>query len=126
MIYVLVGEIASGKSTWTRNAVANGDLVVNDDAIVNMLHADQYIAYDTSLKPLYKSIEDHIIHCAIMIGRSVIIDRGLNIKLTARKRFIALARSLDVQVSAIIFPRHTPEEHALRRFKSDNRGHTVP
>ena len=123
-IVVLVGMVASGKS-WTRNAILNtGDLVVNDDAIVNMLHANNYTAYETDLKPLYKSIEDHIVHCAIMIGRSVIIDRGLSIKNTARERFISLARSLDVQVSAIVFPRHSPEEHARRRFQSDSRGHT--
>ena len=99
-----------------------GAIVVNDDAIVTMLHGGDYTLYNKQLKPLYKSIEDHIIHLGVISGKDVIVDRGLNISIDGRRRFIALAKSLDVKIRAVVFTRESPEIHAKRRFDHDNRG----
>ena len=125
MIEVLVGMIASGKSTWARERARQGWLVMNDDAVVNMLHGGEYVLYDKDLRPLYKSIEDHVVHAAVLLKRDLVIDRGLDIDSTARKRWIALARSLDVPVRAVSFEVYPPEIHGERRFKKDARGHTL-
>lgn len=122
-MYVLCGMVSSGKSTYCKNAADAGFLIVNDDAIVNLLHADKYTLYDKKLKVLYKSIENHIVSSSIGIGRSVIIDRGLNVSKNGRRRWCALADSFDVECEAIVFHNDGPEEHALRRFNSDPRGH---
>ena len=45
-IQVLCGMIASGKSTYANNAARSGTICINDDAIVNMLHANNYDLYD--------------------------------------------------------------------------------
>ena len=50
MIKLLVGCIASGKSTYCRNAAKAGTIIINDDDIVNMLHGGQYGLYDKKLK----------------------------------------------------------------------------
>jgi dephospho-CoA kinase len=76
-IQVLVGMIASGKSTYAKNAARRGVICVNDDAVVNLVHADDYTLYDKSLKILYKSIENHIISMALAMSRTVLVDRGL-------------------------------------------------
>lgn len=123
-IQVLVGMIASGKSTYCRNAAKNGFIIVNDDAIVNMVHADDYTLYSKGLKLLYKSTENHIISTALAMDRPVIVDRGLNISLRGRRRWIALANSFDIPCEAIMFHRDTDETHALRRSSKDSRGHT--
>lgn len=123
MIQVLVGMIASGKSTYARNAAKKGIICVNDDAIVNMIHADEYTLYDRKLKPLYKSIENSIISSALLMDRKVLVDRGLNCTVEGRKRWIALANSFDVQCEAVVFTNEGPEVHAQRRTKSDARGH---
>ncbi len=123
-IHVLVGMIASGKSTYTRNAARQGAIIVNDDAIVNAVHGDEYALYDKELKFLYKSTENHIISVALAMHRTVIIDRGLNLSVQGRRRWIALAKSFDVDVEAIQFKIETPEIHAQRRMQSDSRGHT--
>jgi hypothetical protein len=39
-----------------------------------------------------------------------------------RQRWIALAKSFDVQCEAIVFKNDGPEVHAQRRFNSDARG----
>lgn len=123
-IYVLVGMIASGKSTYCKNAAKSGQVIMNDDAIVNMLHADDYTLYDKKLKILYKSIENNIISLGLCMGRTVVIDRGLNVSKSARQRWIAIARSFDVPCEAIIFPKVDNAVHARRRFESASRGHS--
>ncbi len=123
-IYVLVGMIASGKSTYCANAAKKGAVIMNDDAIVNMVHADDYTLYDKKLKILYKTLENTVISLGISLGRNVVIDRGLNVSVKARRRWIALAESFDVECDAIVFPKDTNEVHAQRRFEKDSRGHS--
>lgn len=122
-IQVLVGMIASGKSTYAKNAARAGVLCVNDDAIVNMLHADDYTLYEKKFKPLYKTLENQVIGTVLLMGRNVLVDRGLNNSVNGRQRWLALAKSFDVPCEAIVFSNDSPEVHAKRRFESDARGH---
>lgn len=122
-LYVLCGMIASGKSTYCKNAAKFGLLTLNDDSIVNMLHGDDYLLYSKDLKLIYKSTENHIISMALAMHRYIIIDRALNLSVQGRRRWIVLAKSFDVPVEAIQFKVETPEVHAERRAKSDTRGH---
>lgn len=124
-IQVLVGMIASGKSTYCSNAAKAGVVIVNDDAIVNLVHSNDYTLYDKKLKILYKSIENNIISLGLCMGRIVLIDRGLNVSQTGRRRWLALAQSYDVPCEAIVFPFDGPLTHAQRRFDSDDRGHSL-
>jgi hypothetical protein len=114
--------VASGKSTYARDAARRGVLCINDDAIYSMIHGGDYTLYDPALKPLYKSIENHALAAAILAGRDVLIDRGLNVSVAARQRWLSIARSFDVPCEAIVFPRHTSEVHAHRRYDGDHRG----
>jgi predicted kinase len=121
-IQVLVGMVASGKSTYAKNAAEYGFVCVNDDAIVSMLHAGDYTLYDKSLKPIYKTIEVAIVTSALQLGRSVIIDKGTSGRAASRARWIAIANSFDLPCEAVVFPRQQASEHARRRFESDSRG----
>lgn len=121
-IQLLIGMIASAKSHYAKNAAKQGLIIVNDDDIVTSLHGGDYTLYDKKLKVLYKSIENTIVSFALSIGKSVIIDRGVNISLQGRKRWIALAKSFDVLCEAIVFEKQSPETHAQRRFNHDPRG----
>lgn len=123
MIEVLCGMIASYKSTWAKKRAKEGWIIINDDSLVNAVHGGNYTLYSKALKPLYKSIEDHILHTAIAMGKDVVIDRGLDISTGSRKRWVAIAKSLDTPIQAIVFKVETPEIHAERRVKSDARGY---
>lgn len=124
MIQVLVGPIASGKSTYAQNAARNGFICVNDDAVVNLIHANEYTLYDKSLKILYKSVENHVVGTALAMGKRIVADRGLNISFQGRKRWISLANSFDVPCVAVLFEDEGPEIHAQRRSRSNSRGRT--
>ena len=121
MIEILCGTIASGKSTWSKKMAGDDWIIINDDNIVTSLHGGDYTLYQEDLKPLYKSIEDHILHTAVAMGKNVVIDKGLNLTRKSRARWIALGRSLDVPVRARIFEMTDPEIHARRRCK-ESRG----
>jgi predicted kinase len=123
MIEVLVGMIASGKSSWAKDRADAGWIIINDDSIVSAVHAQDYLLYNEALKPLYKSIEDHTLHTAVAMGKDVVIDRGVDVSTSSRQRWIALGRSLDVPVRAVLFEVFSPEIHAQRRVDSDARGH---
>ena len=62
-----------------------------------------------------------MIHGAVMLGKDVVIDKT-NMSMSSRARYISIAQSLDVDIMAIVFPQVSIEEHANRRFSSDNRG----
>jgi len=117
MMTLLVGPIGSGKSTYIRNVTKNDKsiIVVNDDSIVASIHGNDESMYDEQLKPLYKTIENTIITFGLSLGRDIIIDKP-NLKLETRARYISLAKSLDTEVKAIIFPFLDKETHVSRRM----------
>jgi predicted kinase len=123
-VRVLVGMIASGKSTYAREAARRqGAVIVNDDAIVQAVHGGDYSLYDKALKPLYKSVENHIAAVAVALGRDVVVDRGTNVSSAARRRWLGLASSLDCWAEAVVFGNAGPATHAGRRCEDDPRGH---
>lgn len=123
-IQVLVGTIASGKSTYARNFSRCGGVVVNDDAIVMAVHGGDYSQYKEELKTLYKTTENHICQTALAMGRAVAIDRGVNLTSESRLRWLGLGKSLDVPVTAVLFPFSDAVTHARRRYNHDDRGHS--
>lgn len=121
---ILVGPIASGKSSYCKSKAKQDYLIVNDDAIVNMLHAEIYTKYSKELKPLYKQIENTIIYTGFSLNRSIIIDRP-NFKRETRIRYINIARSIGIKnIYCIRFKDEGLEEHSSRRFNSDSRGYS--
>lgn len=124
-VVVLVGTIGSGKSTLCKVLADKGFLVVNDDSIVNAVHGGDNKHYEKELKPLYKGIENQILAFGAAKNRSVVVDRGVNLTKSSRKRWIGLADSLDMGVECVVFPFEAAEIHGDRRFKHDDRGRTL-
>ncbi len=124
MIYILIGPIGCGKSTFTRKMAAKGALVVNDDAITKAVHGGEYTLYDPQLKPLYKQLENTIMATAVAMGRDVVIDRPCH-KRSTRVRYVELAKSFDQQVTYVIFTNGGWEFQGRERFRKDNRGRTL-
>ena len=124
-MFILCGPIASGKSTYCQVVAKRGMIIINDDDIINSLHANNYVLYDKNLKIIYKSIENSIANLCFCAKRTVVVDRGLNVSKKGRQRWIAMSKSFDVPCEAIVFPKDTPDVHAMRRFKSNTRGHSI-
>jgi len=120
--YILIGGVGSGKSTYAKEKAKDGWIIINDDALVNAVHADQYLLYNKCFKPLYKGIEAAVFSHAVALNVNIVIDRT-NLDPETRKRYVCMCRAFDVKdIIAVVFPMVSPEEHALRRFNSDSRG----
>lgn len=124
-LQILCGMIAAGKSRYAKRAAETGILCLNDDAIVTMLHGGNYGGYNKGLKVLYKAIEHTIIDTGVALNKTILIDRGLNISKEARKRYLAMANSLDIKCEALWFENYGVGWHANLRYNKDNRGHSL-
>lgn len=121
MLEILVGPIGSGKSTYTKAMASTGYLIVNDDSLVDSIHAGMNYLYKPELKSLYKQLDHTILFFGLSRNYNVIIDRP-NLNPKTRRRYIEIAHSLDAKVKCILFPFLSKEEHISRRM-NNNRGY---
>lgn len=115
MVDLLIGNIASGKSTYARQRVREGWFVVNGDAIMNMLLADQY-RYQNLVVCLMQLKAKFLVEA----HEDVVIDSSWNVAAEAR----IMWQQLFPNLVEIVFPREAPEVHAKRRMEHDPRGGT--
>lgn len=118
-LYVCVGMIASGKSTWARGQADKGAVVISHDDLTAMLHA-RY-RYEQRLRQAYRDSEELLADVWLAFGRDVIIDRT-HLTRESRERWTRFARRRDVECVAVCFATREPEVHAYRRLYSDARG----
>lgn len=139
-IEVLVGPVASGKSTYARKRAAEGALVVCHDDLCRQVHAGNPVGpnacgYEPALRDCYRGIEEALAWRILNAGRDCIVDRT-HLTRESRKRwldwvrgYISLStyegRGPEVRVVAVTFPIERAEVHAHRRFESDPRGRSL-
>lgn len=127
---ILVGMIASGKSTYARKRADEGAIVVCHDDLTAMLHG-RY-RYEQGLRSAYREAEEAIASTFIAAGRDVVIDRT-HLTRESRERWIKFARwgvFTDVYPIAptlivVVFPNEGIDVHAGRRFDADPRGRSL-
>lgn len=117
-----IGMISSGKSTYAKNLVKQmGYISCCDDDVLNLVTAGQYL-YRKEIKSLLKTLENAVVSNALLGGFNVVIDSARNVSIAKRSRFIQWAKSFDIGVEAVVFPKESNEIHAKRRTEHDNRG----
>jgi predicted kinase len=117
---ILIGNIASGKTTLSKEYYRKGYLVVCADEIRNMLSVDNYI-FDYEL-------EDNVIHEAthsiteniLKLNKDVVIDETM-MKVKYRKAYIDLAKKYNYKVIGIVLADYGKEVHVERRMKDNAR-----
>lgn len=114
-LYLMVGNIGSGKSTEAKKLADDGAMIVNLDSILEMLHG-KYGQYDYSRKGVYDAIEVHAITTALMDGYDVVVDRT-NMDRKTRARFISLGKALCAEIQAIVMPDEPVDVLLARRMK---------
>lgn len=128
-IYLLVGMIASGKSTYARKRADEGALVVSHDNLTEMLHA-RY-RYEQEKRELYRRMEEALVREALFRRHDVVIDRT-HLTRESRERWVDFRRMYlvgydeecrpEIAIVAVRFPIYPPDVHARRRCEDDPRG----
>lgn len=121
MIEILVGPIASGKSTYSKKRAEQGAIVISRDSITQSLTGGlRSWQNDDKFLTLYEIVQRTAIVRAADLGFDVVVDGTPNTK-DDRAKFIDMARTYGFDIHAVVFPRDHPLVHAKRRFEHDAR-----
>jgi len=125
-LYVLVGPIASGKSTYARQRAREGAIIICFDDLTEMLHGEY--RYEQGLRQVYRDMEEALARIALDAGKDVVVDRT-HLTKESRARWVGFADRYNARLpefeavtAAVWFPRDDAETHARRRFTTDPRG----
>jgi len=119
-VEILVGMIASGKSTYAAKRAKEGAIIINNDAITLAVHGGDYRLWHHSNQPLYKGVAVAIFTHAATLGRDIVLDQTSMSRHT-RATWIALARQFNMKSRVVEFQQFSPEEHGTRRAAGDAR-----
>ena len=118
----MVGNIGTGKTTTTTVLMQDtrNVLTVSDDAIALALNGGYYghDIWTDKHWPLYSRIKGEIARATLETDFDVVID-GTHMSIKSRKRFIDIAKELDVPVIAYV---HRNSAEGLARRLADPRG----
>ena len=120
-LILLIGNIASGKTTETLKLVKEGYRVISRDAIRYMVGAGNYI-FDIDLEPTIKRSTLALLEEFLKDEINIVYDE-VNVSKKLREPTIKLAKKYGYEVYALILPRVSKEESVNRRLK-DNHGET--
>lgn len=120
-LITMVGNIGSGKSTYVKQLVKEGYVVVSKDAIRYMLGAGKYIFNPILEDSIHCSITRLILKLAYNKVNMVIDETNMDRK--TRKDCIDIGTSYGYSLEAIVMPKISREESVNRRLKS-NHGYT--
>ena len=121
-VWVLVGQIASGKSTWVNNQDMEGVIISKDDLRKNyayMIYQD-YI-YDDYLEPIIQNICELTLYACLHLEVENIIIDETNMTRKSRSWIFDVRDISDYRVVAVVFPDFGEDVHVQRRMK-DNHG----
>ena len=114
-LVVLVGNIGSGKTTYTHKLVAKGYVAISRDALRYMIGNGKY-TFNPDLEPAIFSSETEIIKRFMELGVDIVIDE-VGINKHVRARYIYLANKYKYQKICVCLPKYSMEECVDRRMQ---------
>jgi predicted kinase len=126
-VIILVGNIGTGKTTWTKKYLKKYDLTksyrnfvaIDDDSISTMISGLGKYDWIDERKDLYSELKKIILKTCLKRGLSVIID-GIHATRKHRKVYIDIAKEYEAEVTIMDFG--CGDTESLRRRCKDNRG----
>ena len=102
-IFLLSGFPGSGKSTWSRDQVKHGAIIVDQDSIRRMIHSE-YV-FDEKKEPIVRDMSYACIDVALKNSDNIIIDETF---LTAESRDGAICQvhknTMNCDIYVLVFP----------------------
>lgn len=117
-VYLLIGNIASGKSTWRKSHTEH--FVVSRDDIRYTLCPGKY-TFDRELEKAVAAMADAQLEAMLKYGDKDIVIDETNMSKKVRKRTLRLVEKYNAEAIAVCFPDKGRDEHVRRRLR-DNHG----
>jgi predicted kinase len=114
-LVVLVGNIGSGKTTYTHKLVAKGYVAISRDALRYMIGNGKYI-FNPKLEPIIFHSEEAIIRNFMSVDANIVVDE-VGIDKHTRNRYLELANHFNYQTICVCLPKYSMEECVDRRMQ---------
>ena len=121
-LIILIGNIASGKSTLAKELDDAGFLVVSSDSIRYMLHPNEY-KFKLHEEPIVYAIKIAAIKAIAKQGLSFVVDDAGNVFKRKRKIYVDIARKFGYELIAVHMPHISKKEAVKRRLKNNHGGY---
>lgn len=115
---VLVGNIASGKTTMSKKLAKMGYRVISRDALRYMVGAGEYV-FDVSLEHTIAEAHDNLLEAFLDNKIDVVIDE-VNVQYARRAQFITMAKDYNYHIIALELPRLSKKISVDRRSKDSH------
>jgi len=129
---IMVGNVASGKTTWIKNFLATQkDLVaegkscpwavVSKDAIRRMIGGGEYVYDENNFETFVHDMSKHAIKYLLQIGINVICDETNEAVITRAEIIEHITESAPAcDIIAVVLPKLTKEETLKRKALAEN------
>jgi predicted kinase len=114
-IVILVGNIGSGKTTYTHKLVKEGYVAISRDALRYMIGNGKY-TFNPEVEPAVFKSEHDIIKNFMRLGVDIVIDE-VGVQHYLRKRYTALAKKYGYKAICMVLPRLSMKECVDRRMQ---------
>lgn len=125
-LYLPIGMIGSGKSTWARQFIKDNPntRIVGGDEIRFMLNGGDYL-HHSSLEPIVLNILLDAVARLLHAGYDVILDECYCSLSRDMRKHVASMFGADVEIIAVVFPERDMKDHIDDKILKGLRGKTV-
>jgi predicted kinase len=117
-IHIIVGNIASGKTTLARKLAKSGAMIISLDALRWMRAGGEY-EYDEKWEPILRRSEEKILETAMFYKTDIVLDDARFVLASHRHVVARLAKEKGYTVVTHVMPRLSMQESVERRLKEN-------
>lgn len=115
-VIILVGNIGSGKSTYSKKYQKRGYVIVSRDQLRYSIGGGKYI-FNESYEPIIWRIELSLFRYFVDFGANIVVDE-VNVNKIMRYRYISYAKRNGYRVVFIVMPRISMKKSVNRRMRN--------
>lgn len=113
-IIILIGNIGSGKSTYSKKYQEKGYVIIARDQLRYGIGNGTYV-FNRNYEPIIWSTEHYMFKYFLNLGVNLVIDE-ISINQKMRERYIPYAKSLGYKIIAIEMPNFNKKDAIKRRM----------
>jgi len=122
-LIVLVGNIASGKTTYARTLVKKGFISVYRDGLRYSIGSGNYV-FNKKIEPIIADLHLHCLKTFLSSGYNIVVDET-NVTKALRARYITAGKKNKYKIECHILPTIPVKEAIKRRMKDNFGGYSV-